>query len=470
MGLLVALVMQPLWLLSGLSPVICPNAVYAIATDQPVLALTIDDGPDLNPVLAQHTTAALLPLLERYQAHATFFLISDKLVTPVGAALAQAIVDHGHELGNHFTTDIRSIRPTAAEFAQRVADAEQILGQFSPPRWFRPAGGFCSASNMQTLQAHAHDSDHDSGNNFNYDIALGSIWPYDTYVTSVPLAIRQILQNAQPGAILVLHDSDKAGFDQPTAGHTTRGQRAVQILDAVLPALRAQGFQVVSLSELATYGEPLRNAWALPGGLDRIRRRLVSGMLLSSVLTLPPRPAWRAIALTMTTASVAMLWLGFHCRFLRWQREVPPQSRSYPAFYGQMILVSFFLPSVAEESLFRLILLPTPEEVMGTLTRGQWLECAISLGLFVLAHPLIHAPLRDRWSSNQPVREGAIAYRRTFCRPTFLGLATLLGGACTLLYLQSGSIWPPVFFHWIAVVTWLLALGGYSQLHRHPSP
>ncbi|NEQ96869.1 MAG: polysaccharide deacetylase family protein [Cyanothece sp. SIO2G6] len=455
-GLLAALALQPLWLLTGLSPLICPNAIYAIETDQPVLALTIDDGPDLNPSLAENTTTAMLTLLQRYQARATFFLISDKLMTPVGFSLAQAIVDQGHELGNHFTTDIRSIRPSITDFAQGVATAEQTLKQFDTPQWFRPAGGLCSASNAQILQSQSYD----------YDIVLGNIWPYDTHVTSVPLATRQILNNAQPGAILILHDSDKAGFDQPTNGNTTRGQRALHILEMVLPALRAKGFQVVSLSELATYGEPIRNTLALPRGLDTLRRRLISGMLFPSILALPSRSSWGAIALTALIPSVLMLWLGFHHRFLRWQRLAPPSSQSYPSVYTRIIATSFLLPSLVEESIFRLMLLPTPEEIMGTLTQAQWLECAISLGLFVLAHPLINGPLRDR--SAQPPQHGTqngTTYSQTFRQPVFLGLATILGGSCTLMYLQSGSIWPSTFFHWIVVATWLLVLGGHDKLH-----
>jgi peptidoglycan-N-acetylglucosamine deacetylase len=60
------------------------------------LALTFDDGP--NPAI----TPRLLDLLERFNAHATFFLIG-KFVRE-SAGLAQDIAARGHVIGNHTET------------------------------------------------------------------------------------------------------------------------------------------------------------------------------------------------------------------------------------------------------------------------------------------------------------------------------------------------------------------------------
>lgn len=43
------------------------------------------------------------------------------------------------------------------------------------------------------------------------------------------------------------------------------------------------------------------------------------------------------------------------------------------------------------------------------------------------------------------------AARTMFGDLTFLLLAALLGGCCTLLYRRSGSLWPPVALHWLVV-------------------
>jgi predicted Abi (CAAX) family protease len=76
----------------------------------------------------------------------------------------------------------------------------------------------------------------------------------------------------------------------------------------------------------------------------------------------------------------------------------------------------------------------------------------MSLALFTASHP-VNAILFSP------------THRPTFTDPVFLVLAALLGLTCTLAYLQSGSLWPPVAIHWTAVVVWLLFLGGYRRLN-----
>src|SRR5260370_18059584 len=58
--------------------------------------LTIDDGPD------PRTTPAILDLLDRFDAKATFFLIGQKAMD--ASDLVQMILDRGHSIGNHTQT------------------------------------------------------------------------------------------------------------------------------------------------------------------------------------------------------------------------------------------------------------------------------------------------------------------------------------------------------------------------------
>ena len=454
------LILQPLWVLTTMSPLICPHAGYAVDTPEAVVALTLDDGPDITTSINNSATTQMLDLLAQHQAHATFFLISNKLNHPVGTALAQRIVDEGHELGNHFTEDEHSIQFGDQAFSDRLLQAEQTLSAFATPRWFRPAGGWCSATNAQTLQT------------YNYETVLGTVWPYDTHIHSVSVAAWQIINTVQPGAIVILHDGGK------DEAMSDRGQRTVAILRTVLPALNAEGYQIVSLSELATYGPLITNARALPLWLEPLRRRLVSGWLWQGVSNLPTLQQGGAIALVCLLGAIAMLWLGVQTRFLRYQWASPPPPRPRTPFYFRVIIMSFFLPAMAEEFIFRLLLLPSPAEITGGLTRGQWLECGISIVLYVLAHPFVTGPLRDRLSAsrshhstrnlNTRLKDNETdrtAYRYTFQQPAFLGLTYILGASCTYLYLQTGSIWPAIIWHWVVVALWLLVLGGNAKLH-----
>jgi predicted Abi (CAAX) family protease len=101
----------------------------------------------------------------------------------------------------------------------------------------------------------------------------------------------------------------------------------------------------------------------------------------------------------------------------------------------------FLFPALQEELLFRALLLPSALEGVSPLALVPWV--ALSVGLFVAWHPLLAGTRRD-------------PLRTLLKDPRFLVQVTLLGLACSLAYLVSGSIWPPVLIHWLTVVVWLL--------------
>jgi predicted Abi (CAAX) family protease len=108
-----------------------------------------------------------------------------------------------------------------------------------------------------------------------------------------------------------------------------------------------------------------------------------------------------------------------------------------------------FMPSLIEEMLFRVVLLPHPLEGMGGWQSAAW--GALSVGLFVAYHPLA----------------GRLWYppgRRLFDDGRFLLLASLLGVVCAIAYQATGSLWPPVLIHWLVVLVWLEVLGGRWRL------
>ena len=71
-GLALLLIVQPHWLIAALSRW-APDVVWFVDTEQRMVGLTIDDGPDPK------TTPAILQLLDAYDARATFFLLSERI-------------------------------------------------------------------------------------------------------------------------------------------------------------------------------------------------------------------------------------------------------------------------------------------------------------------------------------------------------------------------------------------------------
>lgn len=109
-----------------------------------------------------------------------------------------------------------------------------------------------------------------------------------------------------------------------------------------------------------------------------------------------------------------------------------------------LMAVTVVRPSLLEETLFRVLLLPERHE-----SAGWWRWAIASWVGYVAAHPLIAWWLLPEL---QPI----------FFEPVFLGIVPLLGAGCTLLRLRSGSIWTAAFIHWAVVVSWRLLLGGPS--------
>jgi peptidoglycan/xylan/chitin deacetylase (PgdA/CDA1 family) len=222
----IAFLFPPRWLISFLSPKICPEAIYYIKTNEPIVALTIDDSPDNS---SANTTKNILKILAKNKVKATFFLIGSQIKK--NSEIVNQIIKDGHEIGNHLTKDEPSIQ-LGAQFESELLKAETILSEFSQPVWLRPGGGWCNYDMVEVAKKH------------NYSIALGSVWSYDTHIPSSNFASWFILNNVRPGSIIVLHDSGKEGM---------RGKRTVATLSKILPKLENRGYRFVTLSELKSY-------------------------------------------------------------------------------------------------------------------------------------------------------------------------------------------------------------------------
>jgi peptidoglycan-N-acetylglucosamine deacetylase len=218
---------QPVWLIDGIAAAF-PGCLYRVRTGEPLVALTVDDGPD------EHTTPRILRELRRHGARATFFLIGERVrgLEP----LLRTIVGEGHELGNHFMYDRPAVLLEADELARDLRRTHASLAPFGKPRWARPGSGWYSGEMLATMAREG------------YRCALGSVYPYDATIPSSAFASRLILSNVRPGAIIVLHDG------------RARGWRTARTLRTVLPELRRRGYRVVTLSELAPFGYLESNA------------------------------------------------------------------------------------------------------------------------------------------------------------------------------------------------------------------
>ncbi len=170
--------------------------------------------------------------------------------------------------------------------------------------------------------------------------------------------------------------------------------------------------------------------------------------LWAGIVTLPNLSGWLTALGLLGAYSIVALAIGFKSGFLTVDRQFGSLDLPLIKKIGSLIHL-FFLPAVFEEILFRLLLLPHPIEI--AIAGDLYLWSAISLGLFIIYHPL-----------------NALTFykvgRPTFMDWRFLTLTGLLGVVCTIAYLLTSSIWAAVIIHWIVVMGWLKVFGGDRRL------
>lgn len=218
----VVLWLKPEWLIAHLRKQ-SPEILYSVDTDEKVVALTIDDGPD------PCGSPRILDVLDEYDAHATFFLISEHI--PGNEAFVERMVAEGHELGNHLTADEPSIALSNEEFERELLEADLALTEYvDDVRWMRPGSGWYNDEMLATIKKH------------DYQCALGNVYPYDPQIGIYWFSAYYVLGNVKPGSVIVLHD------------YNQRGGRTTKALEIILPKLAERGYKVVTLSELVENG------------------------------------------------------------------------------------------------------------------------------------------------------------------------------------------------------------------------
>jgi peptidoglycan/xylan/chitin deacetylase (PgdA/CDA1 family) len=193
------------------------------------LALTFDDGPS-------EWTPPILDLLREHEARATFFLIGERVrERPEGA---REIAGAGHALGSHTLTHPRLTDipddEVRAEILGGVGAFEEVLGERSP--LFR-APGFHADERVLAIVSE-----------LGLEAVFADVDPEDwrPEVDSHTI-FRRVLEGARDGAIVDLHD----GYPPPPTSARDDCTATVEALEHLLPCLRAQGYELVTLSELS---------------------------------------------------------------------------------------------------------------------------------------------------------------------------------------------------------------------------
>jgi peptidoglycan/xylan/chitin deacetylase (PgdA/CDA1 family) len=190
-------------------------------TTRPWIALTFDAGSSIAPL------PSILETLRQKDVHCTFFLTGIMLRQAGGPELLQQLVADGHELGNHSDTHPDFTQLTDEEIAAELAAVEdtalELTGRSTKP-YFRPPFGARNDRVWRAVQANGYVTIY-----WTYDVRD---WTEDRTAEEVyTLAVGR----ACNGAIVVMH---------------VGAWEAADTLPAIIDELRAQGYRLVTLSEL----------------------------------------------------------------------------------------------------------------------------------------------------------------------------------------------------------------------------
>jgi peptidoglycan/xylan/chitin deacetylase (PgdA/CDA1 family) len=207
----------------GRSAAIFGASVYRGDLTRPVLALTFDDGPS-------ESTPALLSILARHRAPATFFMCGRNVRRCPD--IAREVRAQGHEIGNHTEShprlDFKSPGFIFREMEQAQETIQATTG--STPRWFRAPYG------VRWFGVGA--AQHRLGLTGVMWTVIGRDWRQPARRIS-----ERLLRAASNGSIICLHDG--RGIEpNPDIGST------LEAVEHAIPALRARGFEFQTLSQI----------------------------------------------------------------------------------------------------------------------------------------------------------------------------------------------------------------------------
>ena len=201
--------------------------IVRINTDQRIVALTYDDGP--NPPY----TDQLLDVLAKHNVKATFFLIGNRIEKHPGTV--NRIIAEEHQIGNHsYSHPLLGLLPPT--YVQRQIERTDdllrqvgvigeivfrapVLTRFLPVAW---------------VLAKA-DRTHISCN----------VWSWDWTTQNPDKITETVLQKTEPGSIIVLHDGKAESKEADRSG-------MIEATDRIISALKRDGYRFVRLSDVGS--------------------------------------------------------------------------------------------------------------------------------------------------------------------------------------------------------------------------
>lgn len=202
--------------------------IWAGPSDARRVALTFDDGP--RPEI----TARILDLLADAHAHATFFLVGERVASSgdAGRAVLHRMLAEGHEIGNHTWSHADVARLSQEQVLREVARTQDAIERFAGirPTLFRPPGGGVDFRAVRSLASTGMEA-----------VVMWTIDPSDWAEPGREKIWENVAAHLAPGSIILLHDIHR---------------ETLEALPVLLDLIQARGYEIVTVSELVRASKP----------------------------------------------------------------------------------------------------------------------------------------------------------------------------------------------------------------------
>ena len=202
--------------------------IVRLNTDQRIVALTYDDGP--NPPY----TERLLDVLAKHNVKATFFMIGNWIAKH--PETVDRVIAEGHQIGNHtYSHPVLGFLPPfyVRRQIERTDDlirqhgiVEEIV--FRAPMLTR----FLPVAYVLAKLDRTHIS--------------CDVWSWDWTTQNPDKITKTVLKKIKPGSIIVLHDGKAENRKANRSG-------TIEATDRIITALKQDGYQFVRLSDRGVY-------------------------------------------------------------------------------------------------------------------------------------------------------------------------------------------------------------------------